>query len=121
MHSSQLLDHFENPRHVGELGPPALVAERMNPVCGDILRLSARFEDGRVVEAAYKARGCTACLAMGSAVTELMLGRTSAELRAIQASEVEAALGGLISESKHVAVLAVETLRALAAAGPVVR
>ena len=60
MHSERLLDHFQNPRNVGELDPPAVTIEVMNPACGDILRLSARAEDGLITEVRYKARGCTA-------------------------------------------------------------
>src|ERR1017187_9520272 len=60
MYSTRLLDHFQNPRNVGELPPPAVTVEVSNPVCGDILRLSVEFRDGRVAEARYKTRGCTA-------------------------------------------------------------
>src|SRR5690242_14782525 len=57
MYSDRLLDHFQNPRNVGELPPPAVTVEVSNPACGDILRLSARFEQDRIVEARYKVRG----------------------------------------------------------------
>lgn len=118
MHSPVLLDHFQNPRNAGELPSPAVVVEVSNPVCGDILRLSAEFVDGRVAPAAFKARGCTACVAAGSALTELMQGRDAAALRQLTTGDVEAALGGLINESKHVAVLAVDAVRALLAKLP---
>ena len=75
MYPERLLEHFQNPRNVGELEPPALLVEVSNPACGDILRLSARFEGGRVVEARYKVRGCTASIAAGSALTEWMRGK----------------------------------------------
>ena len=52
MYSKQLLEHFQNPRNVGELGPPAITVEVMNPACGDIMRLAARVEDGRIEEGA---------------------------------------------------------------------
>ncbi len=65
IYSEKFLDHFQNPRNVGELEPPAITVEVMNPVCGDILRLSALFENDAVAEVAYKARGCTASLAAG--------------------------------------------------------
>ena len=60
MFSATLLDHFQNPRNVGELPPPAVTVEATNPACGDILRLSVRFESGVVAEVRYKTRGCTA-------------------------------------------------------------
>jgi nitrogen fixation protein NifU and related proteins len=113
VYSEAFLDHFKNPRHVGELPPPAITVEISNPACGDILRLSARFEDGHVAEVAYKIRGCTASIASGSALTEWMLGKTRAELAGIQAAIVEAAVGGLIPESKHAAALCVDGVKAL--------
>jgi nitrogen fixation protein NifU and related proteins len=113
MHSEAFLDHFQNPRNVGELPPPAVTVEISNPACGDILRLSARFEEGRVAEAAYKVRGCTASIAAGSALTEWMLGKSRAELAAVTPAMVESAVGGLIPESKHAAVLCVDVVKAL--------
>ena len=113
MYSEQLLDHFQNPRHVGQLEPPAVVVEVMNPACGDIMRLSVRFEGERVAEVAYKTRGCTASIATGSATAEWLLGRSRAELAAVKAADLEAAVGGLEAESKHAAVLCADSIRAI--------
>jgi nitrogen fixation NifU-like protein len=113
LYSEPFLDHFKNPRNVGELPPPAVTVEISNPACGDILRLSARFEDERVTEVRYKVRGCTASIASGSALTEWMQGKTRAELAGLTASDIEDAVGGLIPESKHAAVLCVEGVRKL--------
>jgi len=113
MFSDALLDHFRDPRHVGELPPPAVTVEVSNPACGDILRLSARFADSRVAEVGYKVRGCTASIASGSALTEWMLGKSRAELAALTAATIESAVGGLIPESKHAAVLCVDGVKAL--------
>src|SRR4051812_20762439 len=112
MYSPALLDHFQNPRNVGELEPPAVVVEVSNPACGDIMRLSVRFDSELVTEVAYKTRGCTASIAAGSALTEMMKDRTRNDLRAMSAKSVEEALGGLAPESKHAAVLAVDALKA---------
>ncbi len=117
MYSEAFLDHFKNPRNVGELHPPALTVEISNPACGDILRLSARFEGGRVVEAGYKIRGCTASIASGSALTEWMKGKSRAELAELTAERIEAEVGGLIPESKHAAVLCVDGVKKLLRAG----
>jgi nitrogen fixation NifU-like protein len=114
VHSPVLLEHFQNPRNVGELDPPAISVEVSNPACGDILRLFARFENDRVVAVGYKTRGCTASIAAGSCLTEWMLGRSADELRALQPAEIDRALGGLIPESKHAAVLCVDAAKALA-------
>jgi nitrogen fixation NifU-like protein len=108
-----LLEHFQRPRNVGELPPPAIVVEVSNPACGDILRLSARIQDERIVETAYKVRGCTASIAAGSVLTELIRTRTRNELKTLQAAEIADALGGLPSESSHAAVLAADSVKAL--------
>jgi nitrogen fixation protein NifU and related proteins len=113
MYPDRLLDHFQNPRNVGELPPPALTIEVSNPACGDILRLSARVEDGRVAEARYKVRGCTASIAAGSALTEWLAGRTVEELRTFRPVTVEEAVGGLKAESKHAAVLCADGVKRL--------
>jgi nitrogen fixation NifU-like protein len=113
LYSEAFLDHFKNPRNVGELAAPAVTVEISNPACGDILRLSARFEDGRVAEVRYKIRGCTASIASGSALTEWMVGKTRAQLAALNAAAIESAVGGLIPESKHAAVLCVDGVKAL--------
>ena len=113
MYSERLLDHFQNPRNVGTLDPPAVVIEVSNPACGDILQLSALAADGRVRQVRYKTRGCTASIAAGSALTELVQGRTLDALAALKAADVEQAVGGLSNESKHAAVLAIDGVKAL--------
>ena len=115
MYSERLIEHFRNPRHVGELPPPAVVVEVTNPVCGDILRLSARFEGERVAEVRYRTRGCTASIAAGSALAEWMCGKTREELAALRAADIEQAVGGLSPESLHAASLCIDAVRALLA------
>ena len=114
MHSELLLEHFRNPRNVGQLAPPAITVDVTNPACGDLLRLSARFEDDRVAEVRYQVRGCTASIAAGSALTEWMIGKSRAELRALTTSVIEEAVGGLEPASKHAAVLCVDGIKRLA-------
>jgi len=113
MYSERLLDHFQNPRNVGELEPPAVTVEVSNPVCGDILRLSVRFDQDVAAEVRYKTRGCTASIAAGSALTEWMTGKTRAEMAALSRATVEGAVGGLSAESKHAAVLCVDGVKAV--------
>jgi nitrogen fixation protein NifU and related proteins len=113
MYSPRLLDHFRNPRNVGELGRPAVTVEVSNPACGDILRLSVRFEDQVAVEARFKTRGCTASIAAGSALTEWIGGKTRDELSRIGTATIEEAVGGLAPESKHAAQLCVDGVRAV--------
>src|ERR1700732_3039566 len=111
MDRERLLDHFQNPRNVGELAPPAVVVDVTNPACGDMLRLSVRFEDGRVAEARFKTRGCTASIAASSALTEWMTGKSRDELKMLTASMVEDLVGGLEPASKHAAVLCVDGVK----------
>ena len=113
VYSETFLDHFQNPRNVGELERPAITVEVSNPVCGDILRLSAEFDGDFVTAAAYKARGCTASIAAGSALTEWMRGKSRFELASLRPATIEEAVGGLIAESKHAAVLCVDAVKQL--------
>jgi NifU-like protein involved in Fe-S cluster formation len=113
MFSPELLDHFQNPRNVGTLDPPALTVEVSNPACGDLLQLSARIEQGRIAQIRFRTRGCTASIAAGSALTELLQDKSVEEARGLQPGDVEAALGGLSNESKHAAQLAIDGVRAL--------
>jgi nitrogen fixation protein NifU and related proteins len=113
MHSERLLDHFQNPRNPGELPPPATVVNVTNPACGDMLRLSARVENGRIAEARFLTRGCTASIAASSALTEWMTGKTPAEVAALTASVIEDAVGGLEPASKHATVLCIDAARQL--------
>ncbi len=113
MYSERLIGHFRNPHNVGELDPPAVTVEVSNPACGDILRLSARFERGQVAEVRYKTRGCTASIAAGSALTEWMLDKTGDELAHLATPTIEEQVGGLSAESKHAAVLCVDGVKAL--------
>ena len=113
MFSDALLGHFRNPRNIGELPPPAITVEVGNPACGDILKLAALFEDGRITEVRYRVRGCTASIAAGSALTEMITGQSRKTLLSISAADVEERLEGLPAESKHAAVLCIDGLRAL--------
>ena len=112
MYPEGLLDHFQNPRNVGELAAPAVTVEVSNPACGDILRLSARFEEGRIAEARYKVRGCTAAIAAGSALTEWLTGKTREDLALFTPAIIDAAVGGLPAASKHAAVLCADAVKA---------
>lgn len=111
MDRERLLDHFQNPRNVGKLAPPALTVDVTNPACGDMLRLSVRFEDDRVAEVRFQTRGCTASIAASSALTEWMTGKSRLELRTFHEMVIEDAVGGLEPASKHAAVLCVDAVK----------
>jgi len=112
MYSAQLLDHFEHPRNAGEVTNPDASAQVENPACGDILKLTVRVADGRISEVRFRAKGCVPAMACGSAVTELVKGKTVQEARRVQAREVVKMVGGLPEASGHASHLAVDALAA---------
>jgi nitrogen fixation NifU-like protein len=116
MYSPQLLDHFQNPRNAGTLEPPAVRVRVENPVCGDILELSAIEAEGRIVEIRFQTRGCTASIACGSATAMLLEGLEIPGLSAIDAARIEAEVGGLETASTHAARLCADGVKALRAA-----
>ncbi len=118
MYSTALLDHFQNPRNVGQLPPPAETVEVVNPICGDILRFSVLFEGREVVAARYQVRGCTASIAAGSALTEMVIGKARLGLLEITAEDFHDALGELPQASEHVVQLCLDALRKLARRPP---
>lgn len=113
MFSPQLLDHFQNPRNSGEVSNPDASAQLENPVCGDVLRLTARIVEGRLVEIRFKAKGCVPAMACGSAITELVQGRSVSEVRTLTQGELIAAVGAVPQASAHAVQLAIDTLKAL--------
>ena len=115
MYSPQVLDHFQNPRNVGELENASATVEVTNPACGDILRLSARVENGCITAVRFKTKGCVTAIACGSLLTELMHGRGLNDLAAVSHHEISQALGGLPPATVHGSQLAADALRALLA------
>jgi nitrogen fixation NifU-like protein len=113
MFSEAVLDHFRNPRNVGELRDATGTVEVSNPVCGDILKLSARVVEGRIAEARFLCRGCTTSIACASLLTEQMRGRTLAESRVITADLLAESLGGLPPATFHGAQLGADAVAAL--------
>lgn len=113
MYSERLLNHFQSPRFVGELASPAVTVRVENPVCGDILQLSVRWEGEVAQEAAFKTRGCTASIAAGSALAEWVTGKSRGEVSGFTTAVIEEALGGLPNESKHAALLCADAVKAL--------
>src|SRR6202451_3737009 len=95
MYSEAVLDHFQNPRNAGTLEAATATVTVENPVCGDILELSARLEQGRIAEARFRTRGCVTAMACSSLLTELLRGKTPGEAGAITAEQLSEALGGL--------------------------
>jgi nitrogen fixation NifU-like protein len=110
MYSAQLLDHFQNPRNAGEIAGADATAEIENPACGDVLRISLNLKAGRITTAQFKAKGCVAAIACGSALTELIVGKTLQEAQKLRREDVSAVVGGLPQASTHAAQLALDAL-----------
>ena len=112
MYSPQVLDHFEHPRNAGVIGDAHASAQIENPACGDVLELTLKVTDGRIAEIRFRAKGCVAAMACGSAITELANGKTVDEARKLSREEVVSAVGGLPAASSHAGHLAIDTLAA---------
>jgi nitrogen fixation NifU-like protein len=111
-YSAQFKDHLAHPRNAGELPDATAVADEKNPVCGDRLRLSLIIKNDRIETARYLAYGCPPTLVCGSVLTELIIGKTTAEARKLTRADLLDAIGGLPSRKHHAASLAIETLTA---------
>ena len=112
MFSKEVLDHFKNPRNAGMLENATATVEASNPVCGDVLQLAVRIENGQVAEARFLCRGCTTAIASASCLTELLNGKPIETLERISVEAIAEALGGLPPETIHGAHLAVDAARA---------
>jgi nitrogen fixation NifU-like protein len=112
MYSAQVLDHFEHPRNAGSIGDADAFARVENPACGDVLELSLKVAAGRILEVRFRAKGCVAAMACGSAITELAGGKTLEEVRKLSREELVSAVGGLPTASSHAGHLAMDTLAA---------
>lgn len=113
MFSDAVLDHFKSPRNVGKLAEATAAVEVTNPVCGDVLHLAARVEDGLLAEVRFLCQGCTTAIACASLLTVEMTDKNIAQAHAITAEHLSAAFGGLPPATQHAAQLAADALVAL--------
>jgi len=111
MYSQKVMEHFMNPQNVGEIEDPSGVGMVGNPQCGDIMKLTIKVVDGRVVDAKFKTFGCGAAIATSSMVTEMVKGKTIEEALQISNKTVAEALDGLPPIKMHCSVLAEEALQ----------
>ena len=116
-YSAIFQNHITNPRNPGELADANAVAEETNPVCGDRLRLSLRVRKGHIDAVRFLAYGCPPTLACGSALTEMIQGKTVEEAMSVTRKDILEGVGGLPSRKHHAAALAIETLRKALEAG----
>ncbi len=111
-YTDEVIDHFHNPRNVGEIENPDGKGTVGNPACGDVMKLTISVEDERIVDVKFKTFGCGAAIATSSMVTEMVMGKTLDEALAVSNKMVAEALGGLPKNKMHCSVLAEEALRA---------
>ncbi|MGI6453142.1 MAG: Fe-S cluster assembly scaffold protein NifU [Syntrophomonadaceae bacterium] len=110
MYSEIVMDHFMNPRNVGELKAANGVGEVGNPVCGDIMHMEILVKDNIIEDIKFKTFGCAAAIATSSMVTELVKGKTLQEAEQITNRTVAEALGGLPPLKMHCSNLAADAL-----------
>jgi nitrogen fixation NifU-like protein len=111
VYSEKVMDHFRNPRNVGEIEDADGVGKVGNPVCGDIMELTIKVDDGVITDAMFRTFGCGAAIATSSIVTELVKGKTIEEALEISNKAVVEALGGLPPVKMHCSVLAEQALK----------
>lgn len=109
-YSEKVMDHFMNPRHVGEVEDPDGVGEVGNPVCGDMMTFTIRVEDDRLKEVKFKTFGCGAAIAVSSMISEMAVGKTLDEAMKITNAQVAEELDGLPGNKMHCSNLGADAL-----------
>jgi nitrogen fixation NifU-like protein len=112
MYSQKVMDHFTNPRNVGEIPDADGVGEVGNPRCGDIMKIFIKVDGDVITDVKFQTFGCAAAIATSSMATELIKGKTLDEALAITNKTVADALDGLPTIKMHCSVLAEDGLRA---------
>ncbi len=110
-YSDKVMEHFKNPRNVGEIDNPDGIGHVGNPVCGDIMELYIKVKDDTIVDAKFMTFGCGAAIATSSMVTEIVKGKSISEALEISNKTVAEALGGLPPIKMHCSILAEEALK----------
>ena len=110
-----VLDHFMNPRNIGDVSEPDGVGEVGAASCGDVVRISFKVQAGKIVEARFRTYGCGTAIACSSMATELIQGRTIEEAGQLSKEQVSQAFGGLPATKAHCPILAEEAVKAAVA------
>jgi nitrogen fixation NifU-like protein len=110
MYSDKVMEHFSNPRNIGEIENADGVGEVGNPVCGDMMSFYIKVEDDKISDIKYKTFGCVAAIAVSSMVSEMAMGKTLAEAKTITKKSVAESLDGLPKEKLHCSNLGADAL-----------
>lgn len=124
MYSETVMEHFRNPRNVGDLEDADVILRVGDPSCGDVLLLFLKIDDGIITDVKYRIFGCGAAIATSSIASELAMGQSLDEVLKLTDQDIADALGGLPEEKVHCSILAVTALhtgimRYLAASGKI--
>jgi len=111
MYTKKVIDHFQNPRNVGELEDASAIAEAGNPICGDMMRFSIKVKNNRITDIRFKTFGCGAAIASSSILTEMVMGKTLEEAFDMSKDDIVDALGGLPPHKVHCSILGIDALR----------
>ena len=112
LYSEKVMDHFRNPRNVGEIENADGVGEVGNAKCGDIMKMYLKIEDGIIIDVKFETFGCGSAIATSSMATELIKGKRVEEALSLTNQAVVEALDGLPAHKIHCSVLAEEAVRA---------
>lgn len=110
-YSKKVLEHFKNPRNVGEMDNPDAVGTVGNPVCGDMMELSLKIEDDHIVDIKFRTFGCASAIATTSMLTEIVMGMSLKEAEDLTWDDVVQGLDGLPPVKVHCSLLAVDGLK----------
>jgi len=110
MYTEKVMDHFSNPRNIGEIENADGVGEVGNPVCGDMMSFYINVTDDKIADIKFKTFGCVAAIAVSSMVTEMALGKTLDEAKKITKKSVAESLDGLPKEKMHCSNLGADAL-----------
>lgn len=111
MYSEKVMEHFRNPRNVGEVENPDGIGEVGNPTCGDLMRITIKVKGDKIDDIKFKTLGCGAAIATSSMITELAIGKSLTEAENISRQDIADALDGLPPQKMHCSVLAADGLR----------
>lgn len=109
-YSEKVMEHFSNPRNIGEINDPDGLGEVGNPVCGDMMKFTIKVKDNRIEDVKYLTFGCGAAIAVSSMVSEMAKGKTLEEASKITNKQVAEELGGLPGNKMHCSNLGADAL-----------
>ena len=112
MYTKEVMDHFTNPRNMGEIENADGVGEVGNAKCGDIMKMFLKIENGIIVDCKFKTYGCASAIATSSIATEMIKGKSINDAIALSNQAVVTALGGLPTHKIHCSVLAEQAIKA---------